>query len=89
MSEQSSNILIYQDTDGKAALQVKLDQETVWLTQQQLAQLFDVNVPAISKHVRNILAAGELCSTSTVSKMERVQSEGNRSITSWAKKAPN
>lgn len=47
MTEQTSNILIYQATDGKAMLEVKLDQETVWLTQQQLALLFDVNVPAV------------------------------------------
>jgi len=80
MTEQASTIQIYQDTDGKTALEVKLDQETVWLTQQQLAQLFDVNVPAISKHVRNILAAGELNPDTTVSKMERVQSEGSRSV---------
>lgn len=80
MTDQTSNILIYQASDGKAMLEVKLDQETVWLTQQQLAILFDVNIPAVSKHVRNILAAGELDSASTVSKMERVQSEGQRTV---------
>jgi prophage antirepressor-like protein len=80
MTVQASTIQIYQDTNGKTALEVKLDQETVWLTQQQLAQLFGVNVPAISKHVSNIFATGELDPSSAVSKMERVQSEGKRPV---------
>ena len=48
--------------------------------QTQLAALFDVNVPAISKHVSNILSSGELDDSSTVSKMERVQIEGGRKV---------
>ncbi|NVN93040.1 MAG: hypothetical protein HXX11_20935 [Desulfuromonadales bacterium] len=51
-----------------------------WLAQSQLADLFDVNVPAISKHVRNILASGELDALATVSNMERVQIEGERKV---------
>ncbi len=76
----SDKIIIYQSADGKAALDVHLEQETVWLTQKQMAELFDVKVPAISKHVRNILDVGELDESATVSKMEKVQIEGGRQV---------
>jgi prophage maintenance system killer protein len=74
------DIVIYQAEDGHTKLEVSLDGETLWLTQAQLAELFDVKVPAISKHVSNILKAGELASSATVSKMEKVQREGGRSV---------
>lgn len=54
--------------------------ETIWLTQKAVAELFDVNVPAISKHLQNIFDEGELMPESTVSKMEIVQQEGTRSV---------
>jgi len=75
-----NSIILYQSPDGSASLEVRLDHETVWLTQSQLSELFDVNVPAVSKHVRNILGSGELDASSTVSKMERVQVEGSRRV---------
>lgn len=50
MTEQSSNILTYQDTDGNASLQVKLDQETVWLTQEQMSLLFGRERSVMTKH---------------------------------------
>jgi prophage maintenance system killer protein len=75
-----NSIILYQSPDGSASLEVRLDHETVWLTQSQLSELFDVNVPAVSKHVRNILGSGELDASSTVSKMERVQVEGIRRV---------
>jgi prophage maintenance system killer protein len=74
------DVVIYQAVDGVTSLQVHLDQETVWLSQSQLAALFDVNIPAISKHVRNILSANELTTEATVSKMEKVQQEGGRQV---------
>lgn len=73
-------VVIYQAEDGRTKLEVSLEGETLWLTQAQLAELFDVNVPAISKHVSNILRSGELESSTTVSKMEKVQKEGGRSV---------
>ena len=66
MTEQVSNILIYQDTDGKAALQVKLDQETVWLSLNQMVLLFDRDKSVISRHLKNIFATGELDRNSVV-----------------------
>ena len=55
-------------------------EETVWLTQEQMALLFNVNVPAINKHIRNIISENELEESSTISKMEIVQYEGNRRV---------
>jgi len=75
-----SSIEIYTAPDNSIQLQVKLDQETVWLTQKQLAELFDVKKAAISKHISNIFASEELDPLATVSKMETVQLEGTRTI---------
>ena len=55
-------------------------EETVWLSQEQMALLFNVNVPAINKHIRNILSENELDESSTISKMEIVRYEGNRKV---------
>jgi prophage maintenance system killer protein len=79
-SDNDKAVILYQSPDGTASLEVRLDHETVWLTQPQLADLFDVNVPAVSKHIRNILGSGELDASATVSKMERVQIEGGRKV---------
>ncbi len=64
--EQTGTIQIYQDTDGKAALEVKLDQETVWLTQKQMALLFGKTVPTINEHIKNTFKEGELEENSVV-----------------------
>lgn len=61
-------------------VQVFYKNETVWATQKAMAQLFDVGVPAINKHLANIFSEGELNHESTISKMEIVQKEGNRTI---------
>lgn len=74
-TEPNNQVIIYEDTNGEVRLDVSLENETVWLSQKQMALLFDVNVSAISKHIKNILADGELDS-STISKMETVQKEG-------------
>jgi prophage maintenance system killer protein/prophage antirepressor-like protein len=71
---------MYQSPDGSTALDVRLDHETVWLTQKQVAELFDVNAPAISKHIGNIISSGELDDSATISKMETVQTEGKRRV---------
>ncbi len=67
----NQNIVFYTDEHGQAVLDVNLENETVWLSQKQMSILFDVNVPAINKHIKNILKDGELDS-STISKMETV-----------------
>lgn len=73
-----SDIEIY-DT-GEMALEVRFRSEMLWLTLPQIAELFGVQKPGISKHLRNIFASGELDASATVSKMETVQLEGGRSV---------
>lgn len=73
-------VVIYRTKDSKTALDVRLVGETVWLTQAQIANLFKVNIPAVSKHIKNIYEARELAPKATVSKMEMVQVEGKRRV---------
>jgi prophage maintenance system killer protein len=73
-------IIIYQTPDGTTNLDVRLEGETVWLTQRQIAYLFGTEIPAISKHIKNIVNNGELDEKATLSKMEIVQMEGSRQI---------
>lgn len=61
-------------------LEVRLEEENVWLTQNQIAELFGTEVPAISKHIRNIYQSEELNRTTTLSKMEIVRQEGTRLV---------
>lgn len=72
--------VIYQTKNGALELKTDTQFETIWLTQQQVAELFDVQKAAISKHASNIFHSGELQRKPTVSKMETVQIEGKRSI---------
>ena len=74
-----NQIVVYQPNET-VRLDVRLENETVWLTQLKIAELFGVQKAAISKHVRNIFASGELARDATVSKMETVQTEGGRSV---------
>ncbi len=75
-----SNILLYETDEGKIDVDVVLKDETIWLTQKSMSELFDVNVPAINKHLNNIFDDRELDKGSTVSKMEIVQKEGKRNV---------
>ena len=77
---QRGEIILYQTADGRTKIDVKLENETVWLTQAQIAALMGTNVPAILKHISNIYKQGELDKGSTISKMEIVQCEGTRQI---------
>ena len=62
-------------------IEIKYQDDTLWLTQKMIAKLFDVNIPAISKHLQNIYESEELDKSSTISKMEIVQHEGSREVT--------
>ena len=75
----NNEIVLYQP-DALTKIDVCVADETVWLTQQQLAMLFGTEVPAISKHIRNIYKSEELNKSATLSKMEIVQTEGNRTV---------
>ncbi len=74
-----NEIVVYQ-SDETIRLDVRLENETVWLTQLKIAELFGVQKAAISKHIKNIFASGELIKEATVSKMETVQTEGGRTV---------
>ena len=76
----NTEMKLYQSEDALIQLDVLVENETVWLTQKQMALLYGTAVPAISKHIKNIFNSGELKAGATVSKMEIVQIEGNRSI---------
>lgn len=77
---QKGEIIIYTSEDGSVSLDTKLENETIWLTQKQMAELFGVKTPAINKHLNNIYNEGELSKDSTISILEMVQKEGNRDI---------
>jgi len=73
-----SEVIVY--NSGEIELKVSVNNDTLWLTQKQIAELFNVNIPAVSKHINNIYKDNELSEFSTVSKMEIVQKEGNREV---------
>ena len=77
---EANQIIIYQTKEGETGIDVKLQNETVWLTQKQISLVFGTQIPAINKHINNIFKAKEL-DYSTVSKMEIVQTEGKRKVT--------
>ena len=72
--------LIYNSAEEDVSVNAVIKDESIWLTQKGMAELFAVEVPAISKHLSNIYAEGELQQSATVSKMEIVQREGSRSV---------
>lgn len=72
--------LMYTAEENDVTVNAILKDETIWLSQKGMAELFEIEVPAISKHLTNIFAEGELSEVSTVSKMEIVQQEGNRKV---------
>lgn len=78
MSE--TNMLIYQSEDGEIKLQITLQDETFWLTQKQLATLFQVSVPTINEHIKNICAENELNQEATIRNFLIVQTEGKREV---------
>ncbi len=73
-------IILYQNTEGNVSINVTYNNESFWLTQKAMAELFGVEVPAISKHLGNIYESGELSEEATISILETVQKEGNRDV---------
>jgi hypothetical protein len=72
--------LVYQTEDGKLKIDVRFEGETVWLTQQHMAELFQTTVPNVSMHIRNVFAEGELQLAATVKESLIVRQEGSRSV---------
>lgn len=76
----SGEFLIYKTQEQGDGVQVRYSNETLWMTQSAMAELFDIQKAAVSKHLSNIYADGELDKSATVSKMETVQVEGERRV---------
>jgi hypothetical protein len=76
-------VILYQLPNDEGKVQVVIKDETIWATQKAMAQLFDVGIPAISKHLKNIFEEGELPESSVVSKMEITASDGKDYRTSF------
>lgn len=74
------DVVIYQTENGSASLEVRLDRETVWLTQKQMAELFGKNSDTIGLHIRNAYKEGELTEEGTTEESSVVQQEGSRRI---------
>lgn len=75
---QEDSVVVYRSADNAIQLEVQLAEETVWLTQQQMADLFGVQIPAISKHLANIFREGELSKDSVISILENTATDGKR-----------
>lgn len=80
---QSNDIIFYNTPTGDVKIEVIFNSETFWLTQKRLAELFGVEVPAISKHLKNIFESYELQESSVVSKMETTANDGKNYLTSF------
>lgn len=78
--EHYSQILIYQTADGNTKLEVRLEDETVWLTQRKIAELFQTTPQNITLHLKNIFSEGELSESATCKEFLQVQTEGKRSV---------
>ena len=78
--ESGGEFLLYQTEDGRSRIEVRMQGETLWLTQQQMAELFQTDKSGISRHLKNIYESGELREAATVAKPATVQTEGSRSV---------
>lgn len=76
----ASELILYRTEDARTRIEVRLEGGTVWLTQAQMADLYQVTVKTVSEHLQNILAEGELESERTIRKLWIVQIEGQREV---------
>jgi virulence protein len=72
----TGNVIVYQAENESVSTNVLFKDETFWMTQKDMAKLFDVNIPAISKHLKNIFESGELVISAVISKMETTAEDG-------------
>ena len=79
-NQPGGEILLYQTEDGQTRLETRMAGETVWLTQKQMAELFQKDVRTISEHIRNVYEEGELAPEPTLRNFRIVQSEGKRQV---------
>jgi hypothetical protein len=79
-SSLSSNLLLYRTNQGEVKIEVVFNNETFWMSQKRMATLFDVEVPTINYHLRQIYESGELKEEATIRKIQIVQQEGERDV---------
>lgn len=80
MSESKGELIIYQTEDGLTKIDVRMDNDTVWLSLEQMAELFQRDKSTISRHIKNVFQEGELSENATVANFATVQSEGDRQV---------
>lgn len=80
-NQNFGNIVVYQSESGQTKIDVRLQDETVWLTQQQMAELFQSSRTNIVEHIKHIYEESELAESSTCRKFRQVQTEGTRQVT--------
>ena len=78
--DKQMEMVLYHSDEGDVSVDAYIKDESIWITQKAMAELFGVKVPDISKHLSNIYDEGELVKEATISKMEIVQREGNRDV---------
>ena len=76
-----SSMILYQTEDGRTRIQCRFENETIWLTQMLIAELFQISVPTVNEHLKGIFAEGELAPEATIRKFRIVRSEGTRQVT--------
>ena len=79
-TEEKGEIMIYQTDDGLTHIDVRMEDETVWLTQAQLCELYQTSKSNISEHIKHIFEEGELEEALTVRKFRTVQKEGSKDV---------
>ncbi len=77
---QDEKVVVYETPDGEMRVDVRLDQETVWLTQRQMSELFDTTPQNVLLHLRNVFASKELAESATIKDFLIVQTEGGRQV---------
>jgi len=80
VNNNDTNILIYQTEEGNTKIDVRLENETVWMTQKAIAELYQKGVNTINEHIKNIYVEEELQESSTIRKNRIVQNEGKREV---------
>ena len=76
-----SNLIFYSTPQGNVKVEVIFEEETFWLSQKRMAELFGVDVRTVNEHLKNIFGTGELSQNSTIRKFRIVQQEGSRNVT--------
>ncbi|MBI5222163.1 MAG: virulence RhuM family protein [Candidatus Magasanikbacteria bacterium] len=80
MEDKNNQVIIYNTEDGQTKIEVKMKDETVWLSQKQMAELFDKDVRTINEHIGNVYKEAELSQNSTIRNLRIVQNEGGRAV---------